>query len=131
LIIAANGFRSIVGLSAGTYPTVIQATTFSQLSTTVPQVTPVQSQILTCNLLNNKLSLPNNILYTFSSGSTVIGGLITSQPSQYYFVDIQEGHYSYIQCTFLDQNLGTLNILDTNLTITLIIEMPSNSIRGI
>jgi hypothetical protein len=121
LIMVNNGFTSIVGLTAGTYPAVIQATTFSQLSTSVPQVTPVQSQVVSCNLLNNKLSVPNNILYSFSSGATTFGSLITSAPPEFYFVDIQNGYYPHIIIEFFDQNLSKLNILDTNIIITLLI----------
>lgn len=121
LIVEANAFRSIIGFAAGTYPAVQQPTTYSALSTSVPQVSPTQSIILTCGLLNNKYSNPSTVLYSFSPAGTSFGSLLESNPNQYSFVDIQEGTYPYFEISFLDQDFNPLQINDTNLVVQLFI----------
>lgn len=121
LIVAANSFRSIIGFSAGTYPSVTQSTIYSVLSTSVPSVTPVNSVVMSCNLLQNKYSIPNTILYSFSIDVTY-GSLLISNPNQYSFVDIYSGVYSSLDIQFLDQNLNQLAIKDTSILVQLLIQ---------
>jgi len=122
ITIASNDFRDIIGFNAGTYPAVTQATTYSKLSDYTPQVSPVQSVILSCTLLNNKYSNPGTILYSFSPAGTSFGSLIQSNPSQFSFVDIQSGNYNTFDIAFLDQNYNFLKINDNNLVVQLLIE---------
>lgn len=126
IIVPATNFRNVIGFSAGTYPTVVQATNYSVLSTSTPQVTVVESLLLSCSLLNNRYSNPNTILYSFSAGGNTFGSLIDSSPNQYSFVDIQNGSYSYFDVQFLDQNYNPMIILDNNLVIQLLIENKKN-----
>ena len=121
-VIQANAFQNIIGFTASTIPAVIQATTYSELSSFTPQVSTVQSLIVTSNLLNNRYSNPNTLLYSFSAGATSFGALINSSPNEFFFVPIQDGQYPYIEVTFLDQSYKRVNINDTNLIIQLLIE---------
>lgn len=122
ITIAADAFRDIIGFNAGTYPAATQATTYSKLSDFTPQVSPVQSVILSCTLLNNKYSNPSTVLYSFSPAGTTFGSLIQSNPSEFSFVDIQSGNYNTFDITFLDQNFNFLKINDNNLVVQLLIE---------
>lgn len=122
IIISSNSFRNIIGFNAGTYPNPVQTTTYSKLSDFTPQVTPVQSVILACTLLNNKYSNPGTVLYSFSPVGTSFGSLIQTNPSQFSFVDIQDGNYNTFDITFLDQNFNFLQINDSNLVVQLLIE---------
>ena len=81
---------------------------------------------MTCNLLNNKLSNPNNIIGTFTSGNTTFGGLIAYSPNQPYFVNIADGQHSEISISFRDQYFNALPILDSNVTITLLLQVNEN-----
>lgn len=123
--ISANAFRDIIGFNAGTYPAAVQTTTYSKLSDYTPQVTPVQSVILSCTLLNNKYSNPGTILYAFSPAGTNFGSIIQSNPSEFSFVDIQDGNYNTFDIAFLDQNFNYLPINDSNLVVQLLIETPN------
>lgn len=120
-----DNFNLIIGFNAGTYPPVAQATNYSKLSDIVPQVSVVQSLILTCNLLNNRYSVPNTILYSFSPSQVSFGSLITSEPSEHEYIDIQDGTYPSIQIEFLDQSFNPVYIRDTNLIIQLMIRNES------
>ncbi len=126
VIIQANNFSDVVGILPGTYPAVIQATTYSTLSTFTPQVDYIESVILTCNLLNNKLSIPNNIISTFTSGATSFGGLIAYSPNEIYFINISDGQYANISVEFRDQFFNALPIRDNNITITLLLRVSDN-----
>lgn len=122
IIISSNNFTNIIGFNAGTYPDPVQSTTYSKLSDFTPQVTPVQSVVLACSLLNNKYSNPSTILYSFSPVGTSFGSLIQTNPSQFSFVDIQDGSYNTFDITFLDQSFNFLQINDSNLVVQLLIE---------
>lgn len=121
IIIPSTNFRNIIGFNAGTYPsTTSQSTTYSKISDFTPQVTPVSSVVVTCSLLNNKYSIPNNLLYSFAPNTTY-GSQINITPPSKTFVDMQGGKVSEFSITFLDQTFKKLNILDNNIVILLTI----------
>jgi hypothetical protein len=122
LVVPATAIQTLLGFTAGTYPSPAQATAYSTLSTSVPQLSPVSSVIVCCNLVNNQLSNPRSVLYSFSPGGTTYGNLIQSSAYQYSWVDIQDGTYSSVDITFFDQNFNALQILDTNLVIFLLVQ---------
>lgn len=124
VIPSSNSIKDIVGFTAGTYPSATQTTNYSVTSSYTPQVTPVQSLVLTCSLVNNRLSLPNNVLYSFAPTNTSFGSTIASSPSNYNFVDICDGNYSELVITILDQSFKPIIIKDTNLIIQLTILLP-------
>jgi hypothetical protein len=121
LIVPDTNFQYIIGFTPATYPAATQATNYSHLSDFTPQVTPVSSCVLTCSLLNNRYSNPGTILYSFSPAGTTYGALIESEPTQYSFIDIQDGSYSYIEVSFIDQDFNPITLQDTNLIIVLLI----------
>lgn len=121
LIVGSNAFQTIIGFSAGTYPSVTQSSTYSVLSTSTPQVTSVNSVVMTCSLLQNRYANPNTIIYSFPINVTY-GSLLSSDPNQYSFCDVYDGQYTFFDITFLDQNLGQLAIRDTSLLIQLLIQ---------
>lgn len=123
VVIPATNIQALLGFTAGTYPAAPQATTYSALSTSTPQLSPVSSVILGCNLVNNKLANPRSTIYSFSPGGVTYGSLIQSSAYQYSWVDIQDGTYSSVDITFYDQNFNGLQIIDTNLVIFLLVKM--------
>lgn len=119
---SSNSITKIIGFSAGTYPsaTTPASSTYSQISDFTPQVTPVSSVVVTCSLLNNHYSIPNNLLYSFAPNTTY-GSQINITPPSKTFVDMQGGKVSEFSITFLDQNFNKLKIQDTNVVILLTI----------
>jgi hypothetical protein len=105
-------------MSATQSPSYTTIQTFS--STSVPQVSPLSSYVLTCNLLNNNFAIPNSLLYSFAPDA-VFGSQFTVAPNQYSFIDIQPGQYNSFQVSFLDQNNIPTTLQDNNLVILLII----------
>lgn len=121
LVVPSTAIQTLLGFTAGTYPSPAQATAYSALSTSVPQLSPVSSVIVGCNLVNNQLANPRSVIYSFSPGGTTYGNLIQSSAYQYSWVPIQNGTYSSVDITFYDQNFNNLRILDTNVVIFLLI----------
>ena len=113
---AITGTFYSMGASQSPSYTTIQS--FS--SSSVPQVSPLSSYVLTCNLLNNNYAIPNSLLYSFSPQAS-FGSQFTIAPNQYSFIDIQPGQYNSFQISFLDQRNFPVALQDSNLVILLII----------
>ena len=105
-------------MSASQSPNYSATQTFS--SSSVPQVSPLSSYVLTCNLLQNNYAIPNSLLYSFAPNA-VFGEQFTVAPNQYSFIDIQKGQYNAFQVSFLDQNLRPVALQDGNLVILLVV----------
>ena len=123
LNIVSQTFGNLIGLNFGIYPVTAQTTTQSYLSTTTPIISPVNSYIMTCNLLNSKYSIPNTTFYSLPlSGS--LGTLITSNVSSIVYNMINPQSYNEIVITFFDQYFNALVLHDFDCTITLAIKEP-------
>jgi hypothetical protein len=135
-----NNFTKVVGFQTGYYPqgspsyaqAVISGTPPTQTqtpsfltqqayqSTTAPQITPLSSYVLTCNLINNNYSVPNNLLYSFAPQGA-FGSQFTIQPNFPAYINVNPGQYQFITLKLLDQNLLPISIQDPNFVIQLII----------
>ena len=123
LNIVSQTFGNLIGLNFGIYPVTAQTTTQSYLSTTTPIISPVNSYIMTCNLLNSKYSIPNTTFFSLPlSGS--LGTLITSNVSSIIYNMINPQSYNEIVITFFDQYFNALILHDFDCTITLAIKEP-------
>ena len=120
-VILNNNFQQWTGVNQGIYPSPSQATTYSKVSDFTPQVTPIQSVLMTCSLVNNAYANPTSLLYSFNTSNTAFGGLITSSPNEYIFVNVQQGLYSDITIRFSDQSFNPISIRDTNIVINLLV----------
>jgi hypothetical protein len=117
--------QSVGGITAVFYSmSATQSPSYSVIQTFgssfVPQVSPLSSYVLTCNLLNNNFAIPNSLLYSFSPQGA-FGEQFTIAPNQYSFIDIQPGQYNSFEVTFLDQRNIPTTLQDSNLVILLII----------
>ena len=122
IVNSTDDFGNIIGFDAGTYPSATQTTNYSKLSDFTPQVSVVQSLILACSLLNNRYSVPNTALYSFSPSQVSFGSLIVSEPTEHEYIDIEDGTYPNFEVEILDQNFNPIYIRDTNLIIQLMIK---------
>ena len=133
---SANGltsFGTLIGYSAGTYPLgsvfpvlpggTISSTNYSvnTLGNITPNLTPVNSLILSCNLVDNNISVPSNILDSFNINSA-FGGNITYSANFEKLVSLVTGKYQIMTLTLLDQNGNPIQANDPNVLITLIIK---------
>lgn len=119
IIIPATNIRYILGFNTGTYPSPTQATNYSKISDFTPQVSPTQSVLISCSLVNNPYAVPSNIIYSFAPTGTEYGSLIQPQISNFIWNEISPGTYQSFYLQFLDQNFNSLSLVDTNLVIVL------------
>jgi hypothetical protein len=122
LVVPNTGFVDLLGINAGTYPSPHQTTNYSKLSDNTPQLSPVSSVIVGTNVVSNRLSNPQNVIYSFSPGGTNYGDLIQSNAYEYSWISINPGTYPSLDIIFYDQNFSALNIVDTNIVVFLLIK---------
>lgn len=121
LVTTNSAFNSLIGFTSGTYPAASQTTTYSHTSDSTPQVSPVNSLIMTCNLVSNNIGTPDNIVYSFSPNVSY-GSLITCSPAYPNWCDIRDGTYNQMVITIKDQNFNRVKFLDPQGVILLSIK---------
>ena len=121
----SKALGTILGFTQLIFPSTVQTTTQSFLSTTLPIISPVYCYLLTCNLIeshyNNVPTLLQQIPINVSFGS-----LIKFYSPQLNQIDIREGIYSEIQIQLFDQYYNNLQYKDYEITLTLLIDTPDN-----
>ena len=129
LVVPSTNFRYVIGFNAGSYPTIQTGWTSTQsfISSFTPQITPLSSYVLTCDLVNNNFAVPNSLIYSFSPEGT-FGDQFTVAPNQYVFIDAQPGNYSFFRMRFLDQDLKPVAIQDEQMVIMIIIASKGDNI---
>lgn len=116
-----NNLQQLLGFTYGSYPSIKQTTNYSILSNLLPPVgSPVNSIIVRCSLIDNKVTMPTDILDSFPINST-FGSNINYIPSYEKWVRVHHGTYSNLIITFVDQNYNNIQILDENVIITLLL----------
>lgn len=119
LITLNNEFPTLIGFAKNTVYNAAETE-----SSVTPEMSPVSSVIVTCSLVNNKLSNPNNIIYTFVSGSASYGSMLSiGENSDISYINIPEGLHSEVTIKFLSDKKEKLYIKDTSLIIYLIIRI--------
>jgi hypothetical protein len=121
-ITLSSGLQSILGMKNYlTYPQSVQSSNYVYLSDTYPVLSPVFSYIFTCNLVDSKSSNVPTLLFQLPLTSS-FGNLITFNATTETKLDIRNGSFNEIIVQLFDQNYNLLNLIDPELTITLIIE---------
>ena len=118
LVIPTTAFGDLIGFLPATYPTVIESTTQQFLSITTPQIAPVNSILIGCNLLNSPYTNPCHLFYSIPI-QTQFGGLINVQNASPIFSNIASGQYSKIVIEFYDQKFEALRLHDFEVVIVL------------
>jgi hypothetical protein len=113
-----SSFGYLIGLSSGTYPTSVQTSTQSFISTFTPIISPVNSYTVCCSLINNPYSQPNNIICSAPLNAS-IGSLCSYQPANLVWHEIYGGRYTSMVITLYDQLNNILNINDNEFVIHL------------
>jgi hypothetical protein len=116
-------FGLLLGFSNGIYPLIPSSTNIQFVSNICPNLSVVNSLIMTCNLIDNSgISIPSTIFDSIPL-TVGFGSLINSNSSQIIYSDIASNDYDNIEIQFYDQNLNLLTILDSDVLITLSLEI--------
>ena len=116
-----SAFGSLIGMTAQTYPATVQSTNQSQISTITPIISPVNSYILTCNLINSKYSIPSNVFFSLPLNGS-LGQLISYVAPSVVYSDIAPNTYNSIVLQMYDQNFNKLELKDNEIVLTLAID---------
>lgn len=87
----------------------------------IPQDTPYNTVLVTCNLVNSTL-MPqyNRVIYDYAPGTVAAGTQLSFSPYPDFF-DCQDGYYNNITVTFVDENESLVPINDPTMSVTLLI----------
>ena len=115
-LVAGSGYTSSPSVSIA----VGCSANYSRNSDITPVGSTVNSIILRCSLVNNKVGSPMDILDSFAIANTSFGANINYAPSVNKWVKLSSGSFSNFMLTICDQNLQMINSLDNNILITLL-----------
>ena len=121
LVVNNNGLGTYLGFNNGSYPTTVQSTSQSFLSSKIPVGSTVNSLTIKCNIVNNKLSFPSDVIDSVPINAS-FGSNITYTPSFEKFVACNPGVYNSLDITICDQNFNNISAKDNNSVITLILK---------
>jgi hypothetical protein len=125
IVINNTEFGKIIGFTNGTYPAAVQTTSQSFLSNQTPQVNPISSYTVLCNLIDNPYTIPSDSFTSFTSQGTDIGELIDYRPNEFSWITIKNGGFPAITLQIVDQNERPVRIRDPNIYISLLIRQKS------
>jgi hypothetical protein len=114
---------TLIGYTVGLYPSIPATVSGNTLSNTTPNLTTVNSVVVRCNLVNNMVATPSDIMTSFPIDAK-FGSNINFSPSYEQWVGVTAGKYSSISLTLQDQNFNTIQANDVNCLITMLIRIP-------
>lgn len=133
-----TNFQQLIGYTAGNYPNTVisgvppaqiqtpaQSGTYSVLSTTSPQIIPQPSYLALCSLVNNRYSIPSQLLYSITPTGVSFGSLYTVQVADLAFNKITDGTYNQFTFSFVDGLGRPIVFQDPNMLILIIIKNKS------
>lgn len=130
IVPTTNNFGKLIGFSGKTYN--IDTTTatmdgyYSVLSDNVPDIMPSSSFIMTCSVVQNNLSNPNNVITSFSPGDKGFGEMI-SIDNQMIYSKCSPGKYKSITLKLYDQNMNPIQQRDPNVSFILSLVRKNNA----
>ena len=127
VISSTTKFYKIIGFSAGTYPSTTTTSSYNILGTLIPNITPVNSLVILCDLVDNNVSSVSNILDTVAITST-FGSNINYTPTFQKWISLNAGNYVNFTMGIVDQDLNSIKILDSYMLISLIVETPDEKL---
>jgi len=86
----------------------------------------VNGIVVRCNLIENAVAIPSDILDSFSITSG-FGSNINYQPNYEKWVGIKAGKFNKLTITLTDQNFNNLGVNDTNVLISLFLKFPKKA----
>ncbi len=116
------GTNTAVGSYTQSYPDPAQASTYNVLADTTDQVYSINGISLACSLLENNLSVPQSLLYSFPINESGFGDVIVDKQGSFAFVPIVDVITPDIVIRFYDQNGDRLRVRDTDVVIYLLIK---------
>lgn len=116
-------FNKLLGVSTGSYPSSqATTTTYTTNSQSIAQISPVTTVLVGCNLVYNQFNNVNRSVFFQFTPNATYGSYMVYQPPFPVFFDSNNGYYDNIELSFYDQNGNALDIIDTNITATILLK---------
>ena len=112
----SDSFGELIGFSGGSYGNTSANIVYDNDKT--PQIAKVNALQISCNLINNEYTSPNDIIGSMSM-SGEFGDLMIFNAGFPLYSKISARNYEYIEVYFSDQNGNKLSIRDTEVLIML------------
>jgi hypothetical protein len=97
-------------------------TTQTTLSTQSPQITPFNSFLVYCTLVNNPSTNPTNLIFSYTPQDVNFGAVTQYAPPVIGFNKITSGNFQNFTITIKDQNFNAVSFQDPQTTIILYIK---------
>jgi hypothetical protein len=122
ITILNNGFKDMIGFSVGTFPSSSTTTTNqSFVSSTLPNLSTVNSILVKSNFANNVLSKYPDVIYSFAP-DVQFGSQIIKDPPNLCFIDVEAGIRQFLDITMTDQNNNAIVFNDFNVLFEIVIK---------
>ena len=134
-IVPQTQFQSLIGFAYGNYPNAVitgaqpgqtqvpsYLTTQSFLSTSPPQIIPQPSYLATCSLVNNRLAIPSQLIYSVSPSGVAFGELYVNQINDLAFNKVENGTYTNFSFRFVDSLGNAIIFQDPNFLILIVLK---------
>jgi hypothetical protein len=137
---STNNFGKLIGFAGGQFPagtiagvppaqtqTPSFASSQSILSTVAPQITPYSSILVYCSLVNNRSTIPSQLIFSYTPIDATFGALQEYAPqAELAFNEVQDGTYTQFTVELKDQLGNNIAFQDPNTLITLITKKRSS-----
>lgn len=123
LVVTQPNFGTLIGFELGTFPAVQPIVNTTSSSTLVPVVSDVLSVLISVDSSNNRFSPNSQVIYAISPANVPYAGLINEKPSAISWVPQMTGHRPSITLTLTNQSMVPLEIVDTDITIMLLLRI--------
>jgi len=124
-LVVPSGFGNLIGFTAGTYPANSQTTNYSITSNKTPNMSPVNSFVVRCSAINNRYSIPPDVLFSFTPSNVQFGSNIVVTPTIPGWIDLRAGSYTSLTLQLVDQNFNSVQFQDYNCCIQILVRSKS------
>lgn len=118
IINSTNQFGKLIGFASGVYPTISDNQNKVHVSSFSPIMDPISSILMLCSFATQGgFSNPDNIIYSFTTGSSGFGDMIEKTPVSENYVNIRDGIYSNFTIDLVDQAYNKIDIRDPSILV--------------
>lgn len=125
-IVLSPGLGKILGFKANlTLPPTPVGSTISFFSDVTPVISPVDTYVIGCNLINSNSSPYPEVMGQISLHDVGLGEQINYSSGVLAQLNISPGSYNEFRIEFFDQNMQPIDIIDPSCAIYLVIDYDS------
>lgn len=113
-------FRQLIGFAPANYPSSISSPSSIFSGTQQPEIVAIKTININCSLVNNRTSIPNNLLYAFAPSENMLSQNLYQPQANFVWVKIKDGVYNEFKIE-LRNSLNNTQIVQSNPQMTLVL----------